>query len=273
MKDMGENVIGAAARHGDKVVLTNFWRDSDVICPNSKIFYLTDGEIVITTKNERVVAGAGDMVIIPAGTRHDFNLSEKNHASKYWLHADLTLDGKNLFDYFPLPYKTHVGQNDALAQLFDTVLRLKGSTRLADKLTASAALLSIVTVFAESCGMDEGFAAFDEIDSVVNYINDNYKEKFTLDGLCEYARLSKGYFLRRFKKRTGYSPMHYVNRLKIDKAKTMILQSERPINEIMEELGFYDAAHFSKLFKSHTGYSPKKYKEQNVYLRQNTPIK
>ena len=272
MKELKENIIGAAVQHGDRVVLTNFWRDSDVICPNSKIFYVTDGEIVITTKKEKIVAASGDMVIIPAGTRHDFNLSEKQFASKYWLHADLTLDGKNLFDYFPLPYKTHIGQNDALAQLFDTVLRLKGSIRLSDKLTVSSALLSIITVFAESCGMEDGFTAFDEIDSTVNYINDNYKQKFTLDGLCEYARLSKGYFLRRFKKRTGYSPMHYVNRLKIDKAKTMILQSERPINEIMEELGFYDSAHFSKLFKSFTGYSPKRYKELNVYRQQNTPI-
>ena len=129
-----------------------------------------------------------------------------------------------------------------------------------------------MTYFYESCGLRESLAAFDEIDRTVNYINDNYKEKFTLDRLAEYANLSKGYFVRQFKKRTGSAPMHYVNMLKIDKAKTMILQSSQPINEIMEELGFYDSAHFSKLFKSITGYSPKKYKELNVYRKQNTPI-
>ena len=198
MKKLIDNVIGAAVHHGDRVVLTNFWRDSDVICPNSKIFYVTDGEIVITTKKETVTAVSGDMVIIPAGTKHDFNLSKKGFASKYWLHADLTLDGQNLFDRFPLPHKIHVGQSDALIHLFDTVLRLKNSTRLADKLTVSASLLSIVTIFAERCGMNESFAAFDEIDRTVNYINDNYKDKFTLEGLSEYARLSKGYFVRQF---------------------------------------------------------------------------
>ena len=272
MKELIDNVIGAAVHHGDRVVLTSLWRDSNVTCPNSKIFYVTDGEIVISTKREKVIATAGDMVIIPAGTKHDFNLSEKQYASKYWLHADLFLDGKNLFDYLALPYKVHVGESDVLATYFDTVLRLKNSQNLADKLVIASTLLSIVTVFINNSGLSESATPLDEIDKTANFIKDNYKEKFTLDRLSEYANLSKGYFVREFKKRIGYSPMHYVNKLKIDKAKTMILQSDRPINEIMEELGFYDSAHFSKLFKSHTGYSPKKYKEFNVYRKQNTPI-
>lgn len=272
MKELIDEVIGVAVHHGDRVTLTSFWRDTNVICPNTKIFYLIDGEISITIERQKILASQGDMVIIPAGTKHDFNLSEKQYACKYWLHTDLFLGGKNLFAHLNLPYKTHVGQSEALCSLFDTILKLKDSAKISDKLVVSNALLSIVTIFADNCGLNENFTSFDEIDKTINFINDNYKEKFTLDQLCEYANLSKGYFVRQFKKRTGYSPMHYVNVLKIDKAKTMIEQLDRPINQIMEELGFYDCAHFSKLFKRFCGYSPKKYKEMNIYRQQNSPL-
>lgn len=273
MKQLKLSAISATVHHGEKVVLTNFWQDSNVICPNSKIFYVTDGEIVLKIKDQTIIAAQGDMVIIPAGTKHDFHLSDKQFASKYWLHTDLFIGGNNLFDYYPLPFMVHVGQNDYLCSLFDTVLKLKDSAKLSDKLIASSTLLNIVAFYADCCGMKEKVTSFDEIDRAVNFINDNYSEKFTLDQLCRYVNLSKGYFVRQFKKRTGYSPMHYVNVLKIDKAKTMLEQSNRSINDIMEELGFYDSAHFSKLFKSFCGYSPKRFREVDVYRKQNKPIK
>lgn len=271
MKDILTRAISVDLNHGEKVVLTSFWHDTDVICPNSKIFYLTDGEIEITTKDQTFIATCGDMVIIPAGTKHSFNLTDKQYASKYWLHADLFIGGKNLFDYFNLPYKTNVGQNEYLSSLFDTALRLKDSAKLADKLTVSSTILAILSFYAESCGLEESFTSYDEIDRAIKYINDNYKKKFTLTELCNLVNLSKGYFVRQFKKRTGYSPIEYVNVLKIDKAKTMIQQSDKPISDIMEELGFYDLAHFSKLFKSYCGYSPKKFREINIYRMQNKP--
>ena len=116
-----------------------------VICPNTKVFYVLSGEIVIKTDAETVVGQEGDMLLIPAGTRHDFHLSEKGFASKYWMHVDVLLDGKNLFDYYSLPIKIHVDKNEYLENLFETVLKLGKSPKLSHRLTASSALLSIIS--------------------------------------------------------------------------------------------------------------------------------
>lgn len=269
MKDSRAETIAATYHHGERVMLTDHWQDKNIICPDSKLFYVTDGEIIIETEKEKILACAGDMVIIPAGTKHDFRLSEKKSASKYWIHADFTVNGENLFDYYSLPYKIHIGKNDYVESLFQTVLKLSKNNSLSDKLAVSAALCSIVAFYSEHCGILSAAVGGDEIDRAVKFIRNNYSERFSLEELASSAKLSVGYFVREFKKRTGYSPMHYVNVLKIDKAKTMIEQSARPISDIMEELGFYDSAHFSKLFKSYTGYSPKKFREINGYRTAN----
>ena len=264
--------ITATFQHGEHVNLTKFWQDTGVICPNTKIFYLQKGEIVIETEKEIVLGKAGDMILIPAGTRHNYHLSDKQMASKYWMHVDFFLNGENLFDVYSLPYKIFVGENEYLENLFEFVLRYSESGNLPDKLTVSAKLLEILSFYVEHCEYSDN-RKIDEIDDAIKYIRNNYKEKITLNELCERANFSKGYFVRKFKERTGHAPMHYVNLLKIDKAKTMIEQLDKPINVIMEELGFLDSAHFSKLFKLHTGYSPKKFREINYYRSSNQSIK
>jgi len=271
MKKSIENLIAATAYCGDHVILTDSWRDRNVICPNSKFFYVTSGEIIIETETEKITAVDGDMVLIPAGTKHNFHLSDIKRASKYWLHIDLLINGKNLFDYYSLPRKIHVGKNEHVELLFQKVLKLLPNEKLADKLTLNSTLCSLIAFYVEHCDYVTS-GNEDQIDKVISYVKSNYKEKFTLSELANIASLSEGYLIKKFKSRTGYSPLQYVNILKIDKAKTAIEQTDKTISVIMEELGFYDSAHFSKLFKNHTGYSPKRFRQINGYKQANKSI-
>ena len=270
--DINYKTISASVEHGEKVHLTDFWQDKNVICPNTKLFYIIDGEIVIETKKESFTAVAGDLVLIPAGTKHNFHLSNLNYAKKYWLHVDIFSGDKNFFNQYSLPYKIHVGNNDYLEGLFQSILRIYKSTSLWDKLSVTSMLCSILAFYAEQGSYKDNYAYYDEIDNTINYIKENYSARFTLEDLSKIASLSPSYFVRKFKERTGYSPLQYVNVLKIDKAKTMIEQSNETINSIMEKLGFLDSAHFSKLFKSYTGYSPIQFRKINGYRKANKKL-
>ena len=270
--DINYRLISASVEHGEKVHLTNFWQDKNVICPNTKLFYIIDGEIVIETNKESFTAVAGDLVLIPAGTKHNYYLSNLNYAKKYWLHVDIFLGDKNFFNQYSLPYKIHVGKNDYLEGLFQSILKIHQSTALWDKLSATAMLCSILAFYAEQGRYNDNYAFYDEIDNAISYIKANYSARFTLEKLAKVASLSPSYFVRKFKERTGYSPLHYVNILKIDKAKTMIEQSDENINSIMDKLGFLDSAHFSKLFKSYTGYSPIQFRKINGYRKANKKL-
>lgn len=257
--------------HGEHVTLTDFWQDKDVLCPYNKMFYITDGEIVIELPGETLVASAGDLVLIPTGTKHDFHLSPLKQASKYWLHFTATVNNENFFDFYTLPYKIHIGENAAVAELFEDVLNGGKSEELADHLTATGSLCRLLAFYVQHAAYTKNRYS-DEIDGAIEYLKNHYEEKFNLDDLAAHVSLSKGYLIKKFKQRTGQTPLQYALRLKIDKAKMLIEQTTLPINTIMEALGFFDSAHFSKVFKAHTGVSPKAFRRENGYRKANNPF-
>ncbi|PKM78771.1 MAG: AraC family transcriptional regulator [Firmicutes bacterium HGW-Firmicutes-15] len=86
------------------------------------------------------------------------------------------------------------------------------------------------------------------------------------DGLpsVKYCALEMGYspnyLSDLLKKETGKNTQEHIHFYMIEKAKNMLLDTEKPVNLIAAELGFEYPQHFSKLFKNKTGMSPIKYR-------------
>ncbi len=86
------------------------------------------------------------------------------------------------------------------------------------------------------------------------------------DGLpsVKYCALEMGYspnyLSDLLKKETGKNTQEHIHFYMIEKAKNMLLETEKPVNLIAAELGFEYPQHFSKLFKNKTGMSPIKYR-------------
>jgi len=78
--------------------------------------------------------------------------------------------------------------------------------------------------------------------------------------MAKYCNLSKTYFIRKFQKKYGYSPLVYFNRLKIESACQLLLVSKRSVKEIAFALGFNDPLYFSRLFQKVMGTSPSEYR-------------
>ena len=65
-----------------------------------------------------------------------------------------------------------------------------------------------------------------------------------------------------FKSRTGYSPIEYVNHLKVQKACQQLLLTEYPVKQIASHLGIEDPYYFSRMFTKIIGVSPVKYRSR-----------
>ncbi len=262
MNQLSMQPISATFHLGSEVILTPNWKDKNVILPNSKLFYILDGEIVISTKNQNFTAKKGDMVLIPAGVKHDFNLSQKNYAKKCWFHFDLNIGGNGFFDNLDLPYKITIGINKHVKDLFDGIFKCALSKRMQDKLKVSSGIIDLVSFYLDNCNYSQHVVELkDEIDKAIEFIKDNFRQNVSLSQIASHANLSPNYFVRKFKERTGYAPLQFLCIMKMERAKYLIEQTQDPISSIMEELGFYDASYFSKLFKKYCGYSPKKFRE------------
>jgi AraC-like DNA-binding protein len=94
------------------------------------------------------------------------------------------------------------------------------------------------------------------------FIWKNYTRKVSLEEIASASGLSAPYFSTIFREEMGEHLSAHLNRLRVEKACIMLLETRTTLNEISESCGFEDQSWFSKIFKSYTGYSPGKYREQ-----------
>lgn len=269
MNELSNESLSVTFYHGEKIVLTPLWHDKNVISPNSKLYYIIDGELIVETPKEKLIGKRGDVILIPAGVKHNFHLTEKNYAKKYWFHFDLKKANNSIFELYSLPYKIHIGVNSSIINLFNTVIKHATGKGISNSLAVTGAVMTILSYYIDKCAITEKKTQDDEMDKAINYIKNNYRENYTLEELSRFVNLSPSYFLKKFKKRTEHSPIQFVKMIKLERAKFLLEQSHESVGAIMEQLGFFDAAHFSKIFKQRYGHSPRKYREIYNYNKAN----
>ena len=97
------------------------------------------------------------------------------------------------------------------------------------------------------------------------YIQENLSRKISLREIAKVAGLSAPYFSTIFKEEMGENLSKYINRLRVEMAGKMLLETNLSLSEIAGECCFDDQSWFSKTFKSFTGLSPGKYRNQGGF--------
>ena len=88
------------------------------------------------------------------------------------------------------------------------------------------------------------------------YFDHSYADDITLDKLSRLFYTNKYYLVHTFKKTFGVSPIAYLNKLRCEKAKTMLETTDLSITAIATSVGFASISHFSETYKKHFGVSP-----------------
>lgn len=101
----------------------------------------------------------------------------------------------------------------------------------------------------------------DVVHKVMDYVKTNYSKKITLDDIAHHVYLSRSYLSSIFKDETGDSLFAYINRVRVDKSKMLLLDSAVNLVDVASLCGFDDQSYFTKVFKKATGVSPKKYRD------------
>ena len=96
----------------------------------------------------------------------------------------------------------------------------------------------------------------------IDYIKENYQKRLTVDEIAEYVHLSPYYFSHKFKKETKYSPVEYVVKMRLDRAKNLLIQTDKSIEEIASEVGYNNSNSFGNIFNNKVGCSPYNYRKR-----------
>ncbi len=98
---------------------------------------------------------------------------------------------------------------------------------------------------------------FDQLSPVLSYIETNYRQPLTLKHLAGQIAVSPQYCCRLFQQTLGMRPFEYVTRLRLRKAKELLLQElDMEIKEIADRVGYEHPSYFIKIFKQQEGVTP-----------------
>jgi transcriptional regulator GlxA family with amidase domain len=106
----------------------------------------------------------------------------------------------------------------------------------------------------------------EQVKKAQEFIENNYREKITVEQIASMLALSRRNLERRFKKATANTVVEYIQRVKVEAAKTSLESSRENISEIMYKVGYTDTKAFRTTFKKITGLSPVQYR--NKYNRE-----
>ena len=95
-----------------------------------------------------------------------------------------------------------------------------------------------------------------------DYICEHQSEKLSLGQVAKAVNMSAFYFCKMFKKITGVNFTDYLSRVRIEKAKNLLLNPNLRVSEIAFEVGFQSLTHFNRVFKKLLGQSPTDYRAQ-----------
>lgn len=103
---------------------------------------------------------------------------------------------------------------------------------------------------------------FRDLAPVVRFIEENYLAAVSMREMAELAKLSATHFNRQFIHLFGMPPTRFLHSLRVEKARQMLLCSERGIGEIAVETGYHDQSHFTRHFREITGLTPGRFRAQ-----------
>ena len=243
------------------------------------LFMEGKGEMYVD--QQRFQIDKGSLIFVPPGIPHSFMNDDAAPLFSYNVYFNLwdqlAADEKH-FAYGNEPYEHHLQTETVLCpelEALQTHTRLQLYPKLSEDLIHLAKMYESLTTYrneivnallygwllqwqqlTRSNHPDSDFRIRKLVERAAGseWIPD-YEDWLTESGL------QKSQFHLVFKQTTGLSPQQYIVRLKMRKAKVLLLESNRTITEVAEELGFDSIHYFSRQFSSLFGVSPSVYRQ------------
>lgn len=97
---------------------------------------------------------------------------------------------------------------------------------------------------------------------IQGWMEQHYAEALSMATLGTHFGLSNRTFVRRFKLATGLTPLNYLQEVRLNAARRLLVQSHRSVEAITHEVGYEDTSSFTRMFKRRSGFSPSGYRSR-----------
>ena len=246
-----------------------------------ELIYVFDGRVRHTLDGTDYSLQSGDLLFINYKSEHSFsadgNLEYVNIILKPDFISQSLRGEKNVFSLLTLSsfnefsatvnrtrqFMRFSGEQRREVEALISIMEKEGAEGGSEFVLRSALNVFLAIVFRKmSFSLSERLAINPEL---LVYIKNNCGEKLTLRDIAARCSYNPSYFSRAFKKFAGMSFMDFLTKCRIEKARTLLSESDRKIEEIIAECGFSDRTRFFKLFADETGVTSLKYRKSLTF--------
>lgn len=208
--------------------------------------------------------------ILPKNKVHSYGSSYNHPWSIYWIHFDGEV--ANFFaEDMDKPITINPDENSRIHErirLFEEIyLTLKNGFNKQNLDYSSSTLhyflssIKFLQIYRNALSAKKNKSEKDVVDRAIHYMHENIHKKITVKMIADYIGLSTSHFSALFLTKTSFSPINYLNRLKIQEACHYLDYSEMKINQLSSLVGYEDPLYFSRIFTKIIGQSPLTYRK------------
>lgn len=227
-----------------------------------QFLYTVKGRGVLNVQDKKYILGKNSLLYLPPGLPHEY-YPENGEWNTCWMvfRGDFLKDIMNTMGF----RSEMVAVNVDLASFEKIFARIYGlaSDNLHNSEKCSVLIYNSVLIARDIFDgkNTENNTGNQIVDEAVRYINEHTGYDITLGELSGLSGVSPQYFDRVFRQRLDMRPMEYVSRVKIAKAKAMLLDHGVTITEISEKLGYTSPTYFGIVFRKYEGISPSEFRK------------
>lgn len=236
-------------------------------CPETVFIYCANGHGWCEVAGRQHSVAKHQLLVIPAGTPHRYGAAEPYPWTIHWFHAV----GSNVSCYLerlgvtpqhpvvPLSGDVH------LFSLFEEVLEgLEHGFTVSHLIYAAHSLthlMGLVLRYKEQFGQGEPNVR-ERIEKSVEFMKGHLQEPLNIATLAALVSLSRSHYTTLFRRVMGYTPLNYLNHLRMQKAVQLLNTTDLSIKRISDQLGFSDQFYFSRAFTRMHNHSPSEHRRR-----------
>lgn len=216
-----------------------------------------------TVDGKTVDAPCKSLVCLPAFSEYkvlnvDCGLA---YPDAYLVEFNVVKDGK-ILTLGPSPFRID-GVNSFISAdiCLEAIKSYEATVR--SPLALKAAVYKLLAFLGRETSLSRG-KRFDSIKTGIEILEADAANEWSVDEISAACGVSGGCFRRLFREYSGMTSVEYRTRIKLDKAKSMLLGSDVSIERIAEDIGYKSSAYFCRVFKKEVGMTPSEYRRVNL---------
>jgi AraC-like DNA-binding protein len=210
-----------------------------------ELVYFTSGTYEVLFGDKKVRCEPGDAVIYKSNELHEENLLENGPAGMLFIEWD----GKA--PLVELPIRDYGGR---LRTMLSWILDSDGQEIETEK---SFRKSLAETILHEVLHLDQKrMSDSDMVENTRRYFQNHIKEPLSLEQIASLHEMSPYHFLRLYKQKAGVTPVSDFRKLRLERARYLLISTNWPLRMVAEETGFGSEFHLAKAFKQQFFYPP-----------------